>query len=221
MKVLLLDFAETLGHRQLPEIQTDFSLISKEIEEVPFSFEDYKNFQTNNNYYDKGLKFSDFDTEVEFSVGYLARFLEKYLSKKESAEKSARIVAKKFSQSAHSLYTDTISFLNNYKKTYRIFILSDGRPSRRKTLESLGLDRYCERMYVSDEVGYTKNQPEFYLFAGRFGKKPEIVYIDDQLKNLDALFSIRFFSGFYIDRKNSDPNYTGKYRRVTKLPLDI
>jgi len=64
------------------------------------------------------------------------------------------------------LMPHTISTLNYLKEKYPMAIITNGFPeAQHPKMKSSGLDKYFEKVIISDTVGYRKPQPEIYIHA--------------------------------------------------------
>jgi len=86
------------------------------------------------------------------------------------------------------LYPDVLGFLKKIKDdtACSLGIITDGLPIKQyEKILRLSLDKYIEKVYISDEVGIRKPNPKLFAVAvERSGKKPEnCLYIGDHYYN--------------------------------------
>ncbi len=82
------------------------------------------------------------------------------------------------------LYEDTLSCLAQLKKNnHRLYILSNGLPSRRLEIQNIGLSDYFDKIYVSSEISLEKPAKEIYWYVlNDLGLDPkDTTFIDDQI----------------------------------------
>lgn len=220
-KLIFLDFAETLGYRAYNEIDSDILLLKEQVrEENQINRDIYETFLKKSNLYDRSLSFHDLDEEKRFTTKHFFDFLVSVGVDKNYVEKqSEEVTEKKYSTLYHSLYPEVTETLMAYRDLGKIYVISDGRPSRRLTLEMLGLMDYCQDCFISDEIGVTKDNPSFYKkIIETVGQSKDIVFIDDIVKNLETFDSVFTITGYLMDRHGSNSGYNGKYILVNKLP---
>lgn len=223
MKTLFIDFAETLGYRANPELDTDLLIINKYVGKTINNLaESYVTYCNTSNIYDRKLSFAKFKSEYEFTVQHFQEFLSSYYSPTSAKSISEQIATDKYNTLCHKLYPDVMPFLIKYCKLFEIIILSDGRPSRRRTLELLGLNKYCSDFYISDEIGFLKTNVKFYKNIFKKVKCQDPIYfVDDYIVNLDTLSHLKKIIGILIDRKNINISKNIKYKIVSKLSSNI
>lgn len=223
MNTLFLDFAETLGYRNSPEIESDLTIISKYLKlhsnEIGNKYEDYLK---TSNFYDRSLSFPSFSAELEFTVSHFQDFLSKQINIQNSISLAEDIAKEKYQTLVHSLYSEVYGALREYKQKYVIYILSDGRPSRRKTLDQLELKDFCEEYFISDEVGFLKRNDEFYkAISTKICLTGDVYFVDDQEINLDAFSKVLKAKCILMDRKHSLKRDETKYITIDKLPSPL
>lgn len=220
---IFIDFAETLGFRVLPEIETDFKIVSNVLGIFDQRLkDDYENYCFTSNLYDRSLTFESFKEEMDLTTRHFAGFLKKRPTVNNVDQKAKKISELKYLTLTHALYPDVKPALENYKKMGNIFIVSDGRPSRRNTLNLLNLDCYAKTYFISDEVGYLKNDKNFYLLIMKqIDLSDKVYFIDDLVSNLDTFTEVRDVDCILVDRKNVYEPSQVKYSLVNKLPLEL
>ena len=161
---IFIDFAETLGYRILPEFETDLQIMENILGVSDRDLKGkYESYCLSSNLYDRSLTFKDFKEELKLTEHHFGGFLNTYLNLNNFEDKAREISISKYRTLAHVLYPDAIPALENYKKGGNVYIISDGRPSRRKTLELLNLNSYAKQFFISDEIGFLKNDKNFYF----------------------------------------------------------
>jgi FMN phosphatase YigB (HAD superfamily) len=221
MKFIFLDFAETIGYRKSLEIDTDFEILASICHNnLKVAKDSYLSFSSSSGFYDRSLTFSSFFEEKEYALRHFRGFLNLCSREKLDNYSTVKyIVELKYNTITHALYPEVIECLEKYKKIGKVFILSDGRPSRRITLKQLSLDKYCEEFFISDEMNFTKKESTFYKkVLDKVGWTADNIFLDDQLINLDEFSRISTIKGYLIDRHKQYLTYLGKYTYVNELP---
>ncbi len=219
--LIFLDFAKTLGFRVTAEIDTDFLILSEITKgKTDISKSLYQEFVKKSNLYDRSLRFNNFSNEKQFTKKHFFKFFMSLgVGSKSASILSTSITNKKYSTLCHRLYSEVERVLKEYKKVGMLYVLSDGRPSRRLTLDQLGLSKYCQGYFVSDELGVMKNNVNFYrkvLEKVKIFKN--IIFIDDLIINLDTFDSVTRIKGYFLDRHGVNKKYTGNFVYTSQLP---
>ncbi len=84
---------------------------------------------------------------------------------------------------------ENISLLYQYKKSYRLFSITDAPLSQVEfEIEKFGFFQVFEDIIISEQVGITKDDPEIYsLICNKHGLMPEkTLFIDDREENVLA-----------------------------------
>ena len=223
IKYFFLDFAETLGFRPIPEVDIDLNILSEVIDLKNHDLRGkYIDFCQNNNLYDRTLSFTDFQSEFDFTVKHFDSFIQKILLISDSESRARHISETKYNTLAHRLYEDAATALENYRLAGEVYILSDGRPSRRKTLDLLGIKNYCNEYFISDEIGFIKSEKDFYkIVLEKTNCAGDIYFFDDLIKNLDTFSEVVDLKGVLVDRKGLVKQEDVKYKLVHELPVPL
>lgn len=217
--LIFLDFAETLGYRIKPEIETDLCILRELIPQSDLTDEKYHEFVQKNNIYNRFLSFHSLDEEKNYTKKFFFEVISTITNNELANDLADKVTEKKFSTLCHALYPEVQTTLLSYQNVADMYMLSDGPPSRKLTLQQLGLGKFCRDFFISDEIGVTKNNTDFYHRVLKItGPSSKITFIDDQLENLDTLAKITLIQGFYVDRHQADQSYSGKYVHVNELP---
>jgi HAD superfamily hydrolase (TIGR01509 family) len=110
------------------------------------------------------------------------------------------------------LYKDTIPCLKQIRKNGdRIYILSNGLPSKRAEIGKIGLNRFVDKIYVSSELGFEKPSPKIYklVLNDLQIETQRAVFIDNQIDCVEAadllhIKSFRIVRGRGIPRSKWD-----------------
>ncbi|MFA5828420.1 MAG: HAD family hydrolase [Candidatus Shapirobacteria bacterium] len=220
MNTLFLDFAETLGYRNISEFESDLKIISKYAELDPgLISKKYKGYLRISQFYDRSLSFKDFKAELEFTTKHFSRFLTKELDIPNGEFIGEKIATDKYQTLTHSFFPEVGDALTHYAKDSQIYILSDGRPSRRNTLDLLGLNQFCKGYFISDEVGFVKSDTGFYnKVLQKIGIKGKVYFIDDAIDNLNAFCKVLRVECILMDRKHLLDKKGLKYLVLDSLP---
>lgn len=115
--------------------------------------------------------------------------------------------------------------LGELSRKHMIGILTNGfREAQYRKLRSTGLDRYIQRMVISDEIGIQKPDPRIFRYAEReTGASPEnSIMIGDNPDN-DIRGAINAgWRALYLDRKgkpfaSDSPLFLGKVESLTEI----
>lgn len=86
-----------------------------------------------------------------------------------------------------------LDYILELKKSYRIYILSNTNPyvmswacSPQFSSQGKSLADYCEKLYLSYQIGYTKPEPEIFNFMIKDSKitPSETIFVDDGSVNI-------------------------------------
>lgn len=87
----------------------------------------------------------------------------------------------------HQLLPDAFSLISQLRKDFRLFLVSNGVvETQYKRLHDSGLYPFFKHIFLSEEVGYRKPQPEFFtpvLQAALPSSKEELLLIGDSLSS--------------------------------------
>jgi len=212
-KVVFFDLGDTLIYRTISLQEFDFSLLSKYIsnkssnELINILDEANKTFPEINSHRFFSEGFKSFEIEYQRQVSYYL-----YLCKKLNIEVNPETLAdQRFSNSPYQLFVGAISLLDQLQsKNIKIGIMTNGRPSRRKVLEQLGILHYFspELIFISNEIGFAKPNIGFYDFVNLIITiNRDVVLVDDESQNC---LSFQEFGGTAIKFSRSDEDMIGK-----------
>ena len=220
MNTIFLDFADTLGYRINPEIEQDLEMLYKYVNIDPkIIYFSYREYIKSHHFYERDLSFKNFESELVFTVEHFFNFLVNIVDENNSKVLSKLIADQKYKNSTHALYPEVLSILSNYIKHSQIFILSDGRPSRSKTLELLGLNKFYKNCFISDEIGFVKNQSDYYLkILKKIKIYGSVFFIDDHIDNLHTITKVMEAKCILMDRKLLQTNNDSEFLTVHRLP---
>lgn len=158
---ILIDFAKTLGYKIKKDFDFDLELIA-DISGIEISRLKLK------------LNNSILPSHIYCNEPFLNKNLEEELNSYRNYYRELfdilgvnhslldQLLLKRRSQIRHELYKDSLNFLNKYYKYHKIYLVTDGKPSRRLTLDSLKLNKYFQNIFISDELGFLKNDPRYF-----------------------------------------------------------
>lgn len=83
------------------------------------------------------------------------------------------------------LFPDTIPFLEEVSKRYKLFLLSNIATPYKSCFYQLGLDKFFVKPYFSCDIGYAKPEPQSYdmILKENGLKKSEVIMIGDSLSS--------------------------------------
>jgi FMN phosphatase YigB (HAD superfamily) len=223
---IFLDFAETLGYAVHSEKEFDY-LIIKSILGDNFDVleSEYGNKEEENDLisiYSKSVNYKNISEEKSYCLKYFKTVLTKHCHKNKVSKLAELVTDKKFSLCRHRLYPEVLNRLNNYVKFANVFVLSDGKPSRKITLEFLGIDKYFSGCFISDEIGVLKDKTNFYkIVLSRINISGRIIFIDDLKTNLDAFGRVCEIEKYLIDRRGVNKELDISYKYINKLPINF
>lgn len=108
-------------------------------------------------------------------------------------------------------------FLKRASKEYKIYAVTNGIADvQHNRINKIGLDKYLEKAYISEEIGFQKPEKEFfdYVLNDIHANKEDVIVLGDSLSS-DIQGAINANLDYiWFDYKNSDPSYK---KRITKL----
>ena len=96
-----------------------------------------------------------------------------------------------------------LDYILELKKSYRIYILSNTNPyvmswacSPQFSSQGKSLADYCEKLYLSYQIGYTKPEPEIFNFMIKDSKitPSETMFVDDGSVNIGIGKKLEFYT---------------------------
>lgn len=201
---LLFDLGDTLLHRNRPHIEWDVDLINS------LTGIDKQDIQNTINAsltgFDGIYKFY-LDNEkcktLEAEDAYYTSFFQLVFSKLNASQYVTEFLFKRRNESRYVLYPDTIKYLELLKTKYTIGVVTNGRPSRHRVLDQLGLTPYFSFVFVSDEIGCKKPDAAFFTYVQNEleSSTSTVILFDDEAKNIVAAQAFGW-TAILIDHKN-------------------
>jgi len=227
MKInIFLDFAETIGYARYSQKEFDYKIIKSVLgSKFDILIHQYGMDEKEDglvSIYSKKVEYKDIFEEKKYCLKYFKKILSKYCHKNEVDKLAKEIVYKKYSLCRHNLYPEVLDRLNDYIKVANIFILSDGKPSRRLSIKRLGISKYCKDCFISDEIGVLKNKTKFYrIVMSKIDIQGRIIFIDDVKENLDAFGRLCKIEKYLMNRQNNSKKLDKSYIHVSELPANF
>ena len=115
----------------------------------------------------------------------------------------------------------TLDYILELKKSYRIYILSNTNPyvmswacSPQFSSQGKSLADYCEKLYLSYQIGYTKPEPEIFNFMIKDSKitPSETMFVDDGSVNIGIGKKL----GFYTFQPQNDTDWREELTQLLK-----
>ena len=116
-----------------------------------------------------------------------------------------------------------LDYILELKKSYRIYILSNTNPyvmswacSPQFSSQCKSLADYCEKLYLSYQIGYTKPEPEIFNFMLRDSKiiPSETMFVDDGSVNIGIGKKL----GFYTFQPQNGTDWREELTQLLKSP---
>lgn len=116
-----------------------------------------------------------------------------------------------------------LDYILELKKSYRIYILSNTNPyvmswacSPQFSSQGKSLVDYCEKLYLSYQIGYTKPEPEIFNFMLRDSKiiPSETMFVDDGSVNIGIGKKL----GFYTFQPQNGTDWREELTQLLKSP---
>ena len=116
-----------------------------------------------------------------------------------------------------------LDYILELKKSYRIYILSNTNPyvmswacSPQFSSQGKSLADYCEKLYLSYQIGYTKPEPEIFNFMLRDSKiiPSETMFVDDGSVNIGIGKKL----GFYTFQPQNGTDWREELTQLLKSP---
>ncbi|MEY8705890.1 HAD family phosphatase [Bacteroides faecichinchillae] len=114
-----------------------------------------------------------------------------------------------------------LDYILELKKSYRIYILSNTNPyvmswacSPQFSSQGKSLADYCEKLYLSYQIGYTKPEPEIFNFMIKDSKitPSETMFVDDGSVNIGIGKKL----GFYTFQPQNDTDWREELTQLLK-----
>ena len=114
-----------------------------------------------------------------------------------------------------------LDYILELKKSYRIYILSNTNPyvmswacSPQFSSQGKSLADYCEKLYLSYQIGYTKPEPEIFNFMIKDSKitPSETMFVDDGSVNIGIGIKL----GFYTFQPQNDTDWREELTQLLK-----
>ncbi|SHF00094.1 putative hydrolase of the HAD superfamily [Bacteroides faecichinchillae] len=114
-----------------------------------------------------------------------------------------------------------LDYILELKKSYRIYILSNTNPyvmswacSPQFSSQGKSLADYCEKLYLSYQIGYTKPEPEIFNFMIKDSKitPSETIFVDDGSVNIGIGKKL----GFYTFQPQNDTDWREELTQLLK-----
>lgn len=184
MKYIFIDFAETIAYRVKNDYWSDIKIVENFVG-ISGINEAFQQVLDEFNIYDRSdLWFGNLEEESDYYIRFFSKILY-ILNKDEHFAK--KIVLEKMNECRHKIYSDVLPFLKTVSKNYSIIIVTDGRPSRRKSIESLNIGNYISNIYTSDELGFHKSSIDFFkkvLKIENVDARSKVTLIDDDFESV-------------------------------------
>ncbi len=111
-----------------------------------------------------------------------------------------------------------IEFLERITKIMPVYALTNGIAEVQNTrLNNSGIKKYLSKVYISEEIGYTKPDPNFFNYVLKdinVNKEDCIMLGDSMSSDIVGAINARI-DNVWFDFKNTNPSYNGK--RITTL----
>lgn len=111
-----------------------------------------------------------------------------------------------------------IEFLEKITKIMPVYALTNGIADvQHSRLNNSEVKRYLAKVYISEEIGYTKPDPNFFNYVMKdinVNKEDCIMLGDSMSSDIAGAINARI-DNVWFDFKNTNPNYEGN--RITKL----
>lgn len=112
---------------------------------------------------------------------------------------------------------EALEFLEEASKKYKIYAVTNGVADvQYNRIKKIGLDKYLEKVFISEEIGYTKPDKAFfeYVLKETEASKNDVIVLGDSLSS-DIQGAINSGLDYvWFDYKNSNPTYE---KRITHL----
>ena len=212
--IILIDFAQTLGFRSVSEKEVDLGLLRNSVG-GNFCNCFIRNVISESalelNIYDRTPKFfSDLSNEYKFYEDFFCIALgnlKKHTNKKFLTKSLAKKLSKEHIKTKqYSLFDDVVPFLNFLQdKNIKVYVVTDGKPSRGVCIEKLGIGKYFQKIFTSDSLRQSKVSPVFFqkiLCDLKINtKNAKIILVDDQITSLKSAKRLGI-SGVLLDRES-------------------
>lgn len=179
---IFLDLGDTLIYRVKSHFQFDEELIYEIASTCPIKSNELKAGRDWESLY-KSMRFSCLKEEEDYERLLFSRIFEEL----GIYSKFKEFIKKRKEQKRYLLFPGAVNFLNSIanKNNLKLSILTEGRPSRRRVINQLGLNKYfdSDNIYISDELGFRKNTPST---IRDLVKLPNVILVDDIEDNIKS-----------------------------------
>lgn len=116
-----------------------------------------------------------------------------------------------------------LDYILELKKSYRIYILSNTNPyvmswacSSQFSSQGKSLVDYCEKLYLSYQIGYTKPEPKIFDYMLKDSKiiPSETMFVDDGSSNIEIGEKL----GFYTFQPQNGADWREELTQLLKSP---
>lgn len=116
-----------------------------------------------------------------------------------------------------------LDYILELKKSYRIYILSNTNPyvmswacSSQFSSQGKSLVDYCEKLYLSYQIGYTKPEPKIFDYMLKDSKiiPSETMFVDDGSSNIEIGKKL----GFYTFQPQNGADWREELTQLLKSP---
>jgi len=176
-----------------------------------------------------GLKDAEIRLDKYHQTGIFQELEEGKLSvdefRKELSKLCSRELTKEVQQAWMGFITGIdirkLDYILELKKSYRIYILSNTNPyvmswacSPQFSSQGKSLADYCEKLYLSYQIGYTKPEPEIFNFMIKDSKitPSETMFVDDGSVNIGIGKKL----GFYTFQPQNDTDWREELTQLLK-----